>query len=119
MTGMTLPTAAAHGQTAAPVAAAGAVGVDVFPGHLSSQAMGHRNRSRWFRQDSRLPACLISALLHTLLLVVLALFSLNSRGISGEAIQGRLGDPAVTVTLEAIKQPNDQLNQEAALLRAW
>jgi hypothetical protein len=112
MTGMTLPTAAALAQTAAPVAAKGRVQVDLLPGELSSPSAERNKENHW---RSRLPACLISTLLHTILLVVLALFSLHHPGNDGVAILARLGAQSTTVTLEAINKQDAPLNQQTAL----
>ncbi len=117
MTGTTLSTAAALSQSAPPVARPSVIDAQVPPTDLSeseSQASGRGKRQR-LRDDPRIPAGLISAILHTVLLLVLALFSYGGGNRGGVAILSRQGEPTPTLTLEAIKARDASLNDQTAL----
>lgn len=67
--------------------------------------------SRWY-EDSRLSACLVSTILHTIFLIILALFTYGASVItySVVSLDGRTGETNETVTLELT--PNEQQDTE-------
>ncbi len=110
----TIPSsAAAPAQTVAAVAAADSV----EPAAGSSQpsrsesSSGHK---RTVRSDSPILAGLISMILHTILLLILALFTYSARGGHGSAITARQGEPAATIALDAVEK-SDRRVQDPSL----
>ena len=70
-----------------------------------------RASNRWY-EDSRISACLVSTILHTILFIILALFTYGASLVTTSMIslEGRTGETIETVTLEIV--PNDQQDIE-------
>lgn len=66
----------------------------------------HDSHRRW-HDDPRVPAWLVSTILHTLLLLILALYTYRESAGTRNAITARHGEPGQVITLQAV-EPNDQ-----------
>jgi hypothetical protein len=112
MTGTILPSAAATLPTS-PVPPPRVQAVDAAqkadPAFRSS--LGAR-----LRDDPRVPAFLISAILHTLILLALALITLRARTGTKDSLLARRGEAAVEVTLQAIEPRDEPAIAGASLL---
>lgn len=112
MTGTTLPDAAAEPQSAvlAPPRANGGGSAQPTASGQQLENLGRESN------DARLPAFLASLIVHTLLLVLLALFKYRGPAGSGQSLTVRMGEPTTVVTLQAIdNQPQDNLNDSTLL----
>lgn len=109
MTGTIPPSTAA----ATPSASPASVATGDMPGNRASASAQSdpppEKRAGRFRKDERVPAGLVSLIVHTILFVILALFSYQGRGQSGSHLQGRRGEPSNTLSLDAA----DQLQPES------
>lgn len=90
------------------------------PGATSAKIMqaGGRTARRtraWLREDGRAPAWFVSMVLHTLLLVLLALFTYRRPGRPAIAIEARRVDSSPTFALQVHRRSDDHLNHESAL----
>ncbi len=113
MTGTTLPSAAAPSQSALPVAPPVAIAAEDPAVGAACEPTG-TGRTR-LRDDPRLPAFLISTIVHTLLLVILALWTYRQRETGNGALTARLGDPAPVLELRAIDSNDRQTLADEAL----
>ncbi len=115
MTGTTLSIAAAPAQTAPLVAPSSVIegrGPATQQDESGTVAPGRR---RWFRRDSRVPACLVSTLLHTLALLILALIAQSQSGGFESALLGRQGEPTEMLQFESPQKRDDQQSFENSL----
>lgn len=108
MTGTTLSSAAAPPQTVPPVAANSLAQDERVPGQSvpsDSNSAGKKSRQH---DDARVPAFLISTIFHTLLLVLLALFTYQGSVAKVVGLKARQGDPTPTVSFQLIDQTDDR-----------
>jgi hypothetical protein len=113
MTGITVSTPAAPPRSAVPPTPDGLAEDRIRSvSCLADSTLSKRTR---LRDDPRVPAFLISTIVHTLFLVVLAL--LTYRGAVGDArsLIARLGDPASAVTLQAVERQHQHALDVGAL----
>lgn len=109
MTGTTLSSTAAPPQSVA-IPRTGAP-----MGELNAEKAEHAGPSRWrLRDDARTLPFLCSMILHTLFLVILALFTASSGGGNGFALLGEQSESSPTFQLEQIDQ--DVFNAEDSAL---
>jgi hypothetical protein len=106
MTGTTLPNTAAL-QSVSPVAPPSAIKAEALDIHGGAPDADSAEPTR-FRDDPRVPAMLISTIVHTLLLVLLALFSYRSPGSNALTLRARQSEPTATVLLQAITEGDQQ-----------
>lgn len=107
MTGTTLSSAAASQPP--PVAPADAIAAGVAAVHCPDADAAPANR---LRDDPRLPATLISTIVHTLLLLILALFSYRPAERDSLVLEARRGEPSAMVSLEALVKPNEKSSEQ-------
>ena len=69
-----------------------------------------------FWDDSRLPAGLISTILHTIFLIVLALLTLEKKHRGDKAFEASQGKPSGEIILETLQTNLDDLDQQRAVL---
>jgi hypothetical protein len=112
MTGTILPIAAASPPTP-PVPLPQVQAVD---SHQDVRPAGPSSFGARLRDDPRVPAFLVSAILHTLILLALALISLHSRSGSQESMLARQGEATAEVTLQAIEPRDESAVTGASLL---
>ena len=88
--------------TPPPVQAAGVSLQDPSKSELSE----FTPQQHWAR-DPRIPAWLLSLVLHTVVLVVLAIWTYNEKNVdSGVVLLSRRGEPVATPSFEILKRPN-------------
>ncbi|MFK8113195.1 MAG: hypothetical protein AB8B91_13385 [Rubripirellula sp.] len=107
MTDTTLPeTAPAQTQPAVlpPPLRAGDKSVKAEPGTPPLAPFDDQSDSDRLLDDPRVPAFLVSTILHTLILLLLALLTYHgAAGTGGESLTARLGEPNQVVTLQVIE----------------
>lgn len=114
MSGTTLPSTAAHPQSVPPPAPPRGMPREsalIDPENPEQPADGRRR----LRDDTRLIPFLISMVVHTLLLIILALFSYRIVGQSGSGLVGRQGDASTTIHLERLDRNDKMQSDEASL----
>jgi hypothetical protein len=105
MTGTTLSSAAAPQP---PVAPTGAIAAGVVGVHCP---LADAAQSTRLRDDPLVPAMLVSTIVHTLLLVILALFSYRNAATNSLVLEARTGELSATVPLLAIT-PQQERNSD-------
>jgi hypothetical protein len=107
MTGITLPNTTASPQSVVLVVPWRTASGDRSVTPAMSATGKPLNDSGRFWEDARLPAILVSTIVHTLLLLILALFTYRASGLSGNSISGRMGEPSGVLTLESVINQDD------------
>jgi hypothetical protein len=74
---------------------------------VSVMEAGAATNPHRLRDDPRLPACLVSTIVHTLILLILALFTFREGGSAESALLARQGEPSSVLTLQAVEPKNE------------
>jgi hypothetical protein len=115
MTGTTLSSAAAPPQSVPSVASPSVTEADGLSAHTSASDPPQAGKRSRLLDDPQLPAFLVSLIVHTLLLVMLALFTYRGTIGATRRITARQGDPAAVVSLQLLDQKDGKQFTDGAL----
>ncbi len=108
MTGTTVTSAAAPSQSVSSVASSSVATAKGLSAPTMKSKPLRSGKGSQFLDDPRLPAFLVSTIVHTLLLVLLALFTYRGTVGVTRSITARQGDPASVISLQLLDQKEDQ-----------